>query len=798
MKKLSILLMLCLSIGFLNAQEKYSRAKVYFNDKPNGLADLSALGVESDHGEIKKGVYLISDFSASEILLMQQNNFRVETIINDVKAYYTSAEYQNADFKRAAAADCGGTHNSVGNLPIPNNFNLGSVAGFFTYQEFLNNLDSMAAKFPNLITIKQSISTFQTIEGRPIYWVKISDNPNQNENSEPQVFYNSVHHAREVASLSQLIFYMWYLLENYQNNDEVKYLVDNLEMYFVPCVNPDGYIYNEVQDPNGGGMWRKNRRNNGNGTFGVDLNRNYGYFWGYDDSGSSPNGNSETYRGTAGFSEPETQAIKWFCENHNFQMALNYHTYGNLLIYPWGYEASIYTPDSASFVNFAQLMTSHNNYKFGTGDQTVGYVVNGDSDDWMYGEQTSKNKIFSMTPEAGLQSEGFWPPASRIHDICRENVTQNLWMAHMALKYALVKDKSPSTISGTNFYAKYNLTSLGLQNNASFELKLHPVAGISSGIITKNYNNLNHLDEVSDSVNITLQNGLTAGSTIKYYYTWNNGEFEEQTDTFSIIYGQSSILFADEAINTSNWTGTWGLGTNYFVSAPNSFTDSPAGEYQNNQNKIFELKDTINLQNTIASKLTFNARWSIEKGWDYVQVQAKAINSNIWTPLCGKYTGNGSADQTGAENEPIYDGSQTFWVAEEMNLNDFLNQKIKIRFVLVTDGFVTDDGFYFDDFAVQSIKTNNVGIETNNLENIHLKNYPNPASEYTFLNYDLKAQNAEFIIFDSYGKIIKSENLNPEAKSQQIKLSGLSQGIYFYKINFDGKWSQAQKLVIVR
>src|SRR5690606_2209606 len=115
----------------------------------------------------------------------------------------------------------------------------------------------------------------------------ISDQPDVDQD-EPEVLYDALHHAREPASLSQLIFYMWYLLENYGTNDEVTYLVDSTEMYFVPCVNPDGYVYNWNNHPTGGGMWRKNRRVNGNGTFGVDLNRNYGHEWGYNNTGSSP------------------------------------------------------------------------------------------------------------------------------------------------------------------------------------------------------------------------------------------------------------------------------------------------------------------------------------------------------------------------------------------------------------------------------------------------------------------------------------------------------------------------------
>jgi len=116
--------------------------------------------------------------------------------------------------------------------------------------------------------------------------------------------------------MTSTIYYMWYLLENYASNDEIKYLVDETEMYFVPLLNPDGYIYNQTTDPNGGGMWRKNRRPNSDGTFGVDLNRNYSHGWGT--TGISWNTSDDTYPGTSAFSEPETQAMKVFCEQHDF------------------------------------------------------------------------------------------------------------------------------------------------------------------------------------------------------------------------------------------------------------------------------------------------------------------------------------------------------------------------------------------------------------------------------------------------------------------------------------------------
>ncbi len=204
----------------------------------------------------------------------------------------------------------------------------------------VENLDELTSECPNIISQKVSIG--QSLEGREIWMVRLSDNPNIEED-EPEVLYTGLHHAREPMSYMNLFFYMNYLCENYDSDVEIRNIIDNRELYFVPVVNPDGLVYNESIAPDGGGLQRKNGlescadNNNDNLWDGVDLNRNYGYYWGYDDEGSSPDGCSQTYRGSGPFSEPETYAIKNFVEQHDFKIALNYHSYSNLLIYPFGY-----------------------------------------------------------------------------------------------------------------------------------------------------------------------------------------------------------------------------------------------------------------------------------------------------------------------------------------------------------------------------------------------------------------------------------------------------------------------------
>jgi len=310
-------------------------------------------------------------------------------------------------------------------------FEFGSMGGYYTFDEILVELDSMRMLYPHLITVKKSVG--KSLEGRDIWMVKISDNPDSTED-EPEVFFNSLIHAKEPQSMASLMYFMYYLLENYGSNPLVTYLVDNREMYFIPVINPDGYVYNEQTHPKGGGYWRKNKRdNNGNGVFeesydGVDLNRNFGFKWGYDDLGSSANPSSLSYRGAAPFSEPESRVIRDFCTNHNFQIASVLHAAWKVIFYPYGYDlkARPPEPDLTTFIRLGSEMIKYNDYILQNPPDN--YPANGDAGDWMYGEQTAKNKIYAFVYEVGPASSS-WPGQNNIFRIAEGDVYPHLIMA---------------------------------------------------------------------------------------------------------------------------------------------------------------------------------------------------------------------------------------------------------------------------------------------------------------------------------------------------------------------------------
>ena len=255
----------------------------------------------------------------------------------------------------------------------------------------------------------------------PIYWLNLSDNPDADEADEPEVMINALHHAREpIGVVATRLFHVLFCFENYTKDAEIKYLVNHTEFYIVPCINADGYIYNYLTNPKvvvfGEKMPATMMAMVNLTALATALPQSkLRHVLGLRRCRLLARSGQRYLPRTGPFSEPETQAMKYFCEQHEFLIALNYHAFSNLLIYPWGHIPDYETPDSILFRAYAKLLTEQNHYRYGTGNQTVNYLNNGNSDDWMYGEQTTKNKIFSFTPEVGGQEDGFWPKTAFCH-----------------------------------------------------------------------------------------------------------------------------------------------------------------------------------------------------------------------------------------------------------------------------------------------------------------------------------------------------------------------------------------------
>ncbi|MCX6271093.1 MAG: M14 family zinc carboxypeptidase [Bacteroidetes bacterium] len=601
-----------------------------------------------------------------------------------------------------------------------------------------------------------------------------------------------MHHAREPIGMQQLLFYMYYLLENYATDPVVQYIVNNTEMYFIPIINPDGYEYNRSTDPEGGGMWRKNRSNNGGGSYGIDLNRNYNFMWGFDDVGSSPDPFYETYRGTAGFSEFETQSIRDFTNSHNFKLALNYHSFGNDLLSPWGYTGDSLTMDDSIFSGYAGELTKENHYTTGTVSSTL-YLSNGGSDDWMYGEQLSKPKVFAYTPEVGTANDGFWPMPERIIPLSQGTMWQNVLAALMVIQYATVKDLEPLFIPHQG-YLHYNIRRLGMQPG-TFTVTVQPLGSdFQSTGPAQAYNSLNYMQTVNDSVSFQLNPWVQDGQYVQYLLKISNGSITF-TDTLTKVVGEPVTIFSDPLDNASNWTGGWALTSGNYFSPPSSMTDSPLGDYDNNIQSSETLSGTINLTNAAMAVLSFQASWALEYDYDYVQLKISKDNGISWAPVAGHFTRPGSVYE--ATGEPLYDGVHPAWVKEEINLADYLGYNIKLRFTITTDNGTTMDGFYFDDVTVQVVNT--VGIPENQQTGIVLSDpVPNPANQSVIFHLSQQSDNQLYTIelLNVTGQRVREMRTFPG--NNVMGTGDIQPGVYFYRFSSGTEVLKTGKLLISR
>ena len=291
----------------------------------------------------------------------------------------------------------------------------GFFDAFRTFDEYVAFLDELADAHP---TLAEVISLGSSVEDRDLWAIRITG-PGANKRG---VFYHAGQHAREWLGPPVVAFTAQHLLTNYGLDDTVTTLVDNVEWFLMPVVNPDGYVYAWTTYR----FWRKNRRDNNDGTYGVDLNRNWAIGWG--GAGSSGVTDSNTYRGPFAFSEPETQALRDFFFAHpKLRAHLDIHTYGNYLMWPWGYTSDL-PLDHTTFQDLGTTMAQHvfdvHGTTYTTGSlATTLYFASGASIDWVYGNRGAKSFLIE------LRGQDFDVPASEIIPACEENLPAMLYLA---------------------------------------------------------------------------------------------------------------------------------------------------------------------------------------------------------------------------------------------------------------------------------------------------------------------------------------------------------------------------------
>jgi hypothetical protein len=424
-------------------------------------------------------------------------------------------------------------------------------------------LRSIHAAYPHITQLK---TIGHSIQNRPLLAMRITSEKSKAD--KPQVLFLATHHAREWVATQMAMRLINHLTENYGSDSRVTDLLDSVEVWIIPVANPDGYQYTFTNER----LWRKNLRdNNGDGEItisdGVDLNRNFANHWGYDDEGSSPTWQNATYRGVAPNSEPETQAVVDFIESNDFKFAISYHTSGNLILYPEGWQVKTPSLDDPIFV--AQAGTDANpaiwdslrNEGYDPGVSADLYITNGDFVDWAYGAAGIPSHTVELTNGYGFE---FPDDEGLVQTVFEDNLEFALSVAESALDPAhpvspvgitaddiyhtpVTQSNGPNQIIevlarkelATSLELQYTLNGGGLQT-AAFSEALGDIYNEQPGVYYSRY--------------VALIPGQQAGDNVAYHINYDSDFTGPYAYTVGSATGNPTLVVAAEDYSGTNPT----------------------------------------------------------------------------------------------------------------------------------------------------------------------------------------------------------------------------------------------------
>lgn len=561
-------------------------------------------------------------------------------------------------------------------------------------------MNELVTRYPTLASM---VNVGTTLEGRTIWGLRITSNV---VSTKPAVVYFGCEHAREWIASTVPTFLATHLVKNYGLDSAVTDLVDNVEFFLIPVFNVDGYIYSWGPDR----FWRKNRRNNGNGTFGVDINRNWGEGWG--GPGSSTDGSSQTYRGPSAFSEPETRALRDFIiARPNIRASLDVHSYSQLILWPYGY-TDVLPPDQFAYDEVGMEMRSlifgvHGVFYNAGPTFTTIYPASGVSVDWTYAQRD----IFSFSYE--LRDTGFYGftlPAGQIIPNNEEvlpatlHMTDSDWVrSPMRFEFPNELPSSLTAGVGTTIAARIvEQTGTLAPSSPTLHFRFDPAAPFIDAPLTPlggdNYQ--------------ALIPATNCFSTPEYYFSAETTlaeTVEKPRQSPTPFYYDPPVLgdavvFYDQPLNTDpGWTrtGAWAFGTptgggGFDAGSPDPvsgytgafvFGYNLAGDYTNSMPQQHLTTTAINAAGRFGVHLSFRRRLGVESPqWDHAYV-AVSNNGSTWTTVW----------------ENLAEVADSTWTLQDFDISAVADNQptVYIRWTMgTTDTAVTYCGWNIDDVTL--------------------------------------------------------------------------------------------------
>jgi len=690
-----ILILLIVSIfvttitAYANSDLTYDRILIKATD--NSIFEkLASHQLYADHPIRKKEGYVVV-FNSVEMDILKSTDIEYEILIPDLEAWYQKRilkEMKDPAIQKMMKTSTPG-------------FTLGNHAGYYTPIGINSKLNEISNNYPNIAAAKVSIGT--TYEGREIYMLKISDNPNIDESAtEPAVYYDAMQHAREPLSMMTTIYYMFWLVENYGTDPEATHIINNRELFFVPIVNVDGYMHNITTNPLGGGLWRKNRSlNNGSGCVGTDLNRNYDSDWSL--VGTSTNPCSDVFHGAGPFSEPETVVVRDFLATINPTIAFTSHSASEIYLES-GWDVS--RSQEQYYADYSLDMCEAEDYAYGQGDDIL-YGASGTASRYL-----NQVGAIAWTPEIGSD---WWEPASEIITYAEKHLPIFKYAASIAGDYPDIKQVTIN--NGSDLFAgqTYNLAveifnkgRTQSANNVSIQ-----VVNTSSNVTVVNATTTiagvaarQTAWSGANPISLTINNNASDGDIVEVELSVmaNGVEYERETQRW--VVGTQNILFTEDG---SNGLGGFVENSTFipwdttFVmkrSGNECIADSRLEAAYNNSTTTLSMSNPVDLTGTVNPVLEFWIAWGMSNSSarsadspyeDFVTLELRQ-NGGAWNPI--------STDDT-----DTYNGQPEFvlnnsWAKQIVDLSAYIGSTIEFRFVMNASYQRRPDGVFIDDFRI--------------------------------------------------------------------------------------------------
>jgi hypothetical protein len=599
MKNLPVIIISLLSMGYFYPIELLSHTYQYINTEScNAVSFIDSLDMETEHHPIIDPCHWHGPVSDYNISLLEAGGYEF-SFIDPI-----NADSKNDDLKAKAQ--------------IFNGFIYGDYAGHFYYDEILKKTEAYLKEIAFLKDMTYSIDTIGfTRNSEPIIAYHLSSGNPEN----PNALITSLMHAREAITATTVLYYLYEMERRAELTTDIHDWLFDINYTFIPVYNPDGYILNQENDPDGGGLIRKNVYYENDRYIGTDLNRNFGpdSLW----QKASTNKTGESYRGDTPFSEPETRAVDSLTSAIDYDLQMHLHSFGNVVVKP----QDGYSSEHIEHVHYAEgsELLRRIGYSCGQNYESLNYQTYGDIANYM----TLKNpESIVVLPELGNQIEGFWPTEWQFHGILFEGyviITEYLELLHG--KFVLENIRENSEMVDQQSLLDYQMNLEGVYHS-SINTSYPSILQWNNGFLSSYQEDID--TEMTEHI-YTYRNGFDSNLNIRedIYYEFSrkstNGLYDYHNGYSDILIGNTFKITPDSIVEIrDNLTVNTFKGDSVYI--PSEKTKSVFRVY-------FELPSDA-FSAVYDYRLMFSADWRTRTRLDMVTISVPmgSLKYNIETP----------------------------------------------------------------------------------------------------------------------------------------------------------------------